>query len=458
MNPFEPTRIRRLSGFGMTAFGDGFTFEPTSIAEITDLFDVARDSGRKLVLRGNGRSYGDASLLSEEIVLDIRSMNRVISWDPQTGIVECEGGVTIEQLWRLTLPDGWWPPVVSGTMFPTLAGALAMNIHGKNNLHAGTLGEHVLEMEVVTPTTNLTLQKGDELLSDFISSSGLLGVITRVKLQMKRVGAGELRVLARSQANWDEQFATFEELAQGADYIVSWVDCFARGNSSGRGLIHTAYYEGDAGETPDPGESFDLPQKSKHLWRVLKMFNNRSGMRLVNAAKHVSGKLFENGKERCQTLVEFSFLLDYVPDWRKAYLPGGFIQFQSFVPAEHARQVFARQISLQQDRHLESFLGVMKRHREDGFLLSHGVDGYSLAMDFKITSSNRDDVWRLCRDMSDKVIEAGGRFYLAKDSTLRPEDVQAVWGDEITRLRALKAKFDPDRLLSSRLAHRLNLE
>jgi decaprenylphospho-beta-D-ribofuranose 2-oxidase len=97
----------------------------------------------------------------------------------------------------------------------------------------------------------------------------------------------------------------------------------------------------------------------------------------------------------------------------------------------------------------------MKRHREDAFLLSHGVDGYSLAMDFKITASNRDDVWRLCHDMSDLVIEAGGRFYLAKDSTLRPEDVQAVWGEEIARLRALKMKFDPEGRLTSALARRL---
>ncbi len=453
MNPFDPNRIRRFTGFGMTAIGDSYAYEPTTVEDIQFTFDLARETGRKIVLRGSGRSYGDAAVLSEEITLDIRQMNRILAWDPQTGIIECEGGVTIEQMWRLTLPDGWWPPVVSGTMFPTLAGALAMNIHGKNNLCAGTLGEHVMEMDVVTPASTLRLKEGDELLSDFISSAGLLGVITRVKLQMKQVGTGNLRVVARSQANWEEQFATFEKLALDSDYIVSWVDCFASGASAGRGLIHASNY---APGIADFSRQFDLPQKSPHLWRILKLFNNRLGMRTVNALKYFSGWLGD-GKEHEQNLVEFSFLLDYVPDWRKAYLPGGFIQFQSFVPSARAREVFAKQVLLQQERGLESFLGVMKRHREDGFLLSHGVDGYSLAMDFKVTASNREAVWDLCHVMNELVIEAGGRFYLAKDSTLRPEDAQAVWGEEIARLRALKAKFDPDSLLISQLSHRLSL-
>lgn len=457
MKPFDPTRIRRFSGFGMTSFGDSYAYEPTSAEDVQFVFDLARASDRKIVLRGSGRSYGDSSVLGEEITLDTGQMNQILSWDAETGIVECEGGVTIEQLWRHTLPDGWWPPVVSGTMFPTLAGALAMNIHGKNNLHAGTLGEHVLEMDVMTPNQSVTLSRGDELLGDFISSAGMLGVITRVKLQMKRVGAGNLRVLARSQANWDEQFATFEELAPKADYIVSWVDCFARGSVAGRGLIHAASYDADPAALPVEGTNFDLPRKSAHLWRVLKLLNTRFGMKTVNSVKYLSGELFENGKHHQQSLVKFSFLLDHVPDWRKAYLPGGFIQFQSFIPAARAKEVFSRQIELQQKAGLESFLGVMKRHREDGFLLSHGVDGYSLAMDFKVTDSNRQELWSLCHKMNELVIQAEGRFYLAKDSTLRPEDALAVWGEEIKRLRALKAKYDPDGLLSSAQAERLEL-
>jgi decaprenylphospho-beta-D-ribofuranose 2-oxidase len=181
-------------------------------------------------------------------------------------------------------------------------------------------------------------------------------------------------------------------------------------------------------------------------------------MRFINWAKHQAGVLLANPKEHPQSLVGFSFLLDYVPNWRNAYLPGGFIQYQSFVPKEHARAVFARQIELQQEAKLESFLGVLKRHRPDPFLFSHAVDGYSLALDFKVTARNWPRLRDLCHRMNDVVLRAGGRFYMAKDSTMRPADLRAYLGeDALTRFAQIKAEVDPESLLTHQLARRLGL-
>jgi decaprenylphospho-beta-D-ribofuranose 2-oxidase len=194
------------------------------------------------------------------------------------------------------------------------------------------------------------------------------------------------------------------------------------------------------------------------MWLILKQFNNRPGMRFINYAKHTASKLLGNGKEHEQSLVGFSFLLDYVPNWRKAYLPGGFIQYQSFVPREHAKEVFSQQIALQRDVKLESFLGVFKLHKPDKFLFSHAVDGYSLALDFKVTRKNWSRLEKLCHRMNDVVLQAGGRFYFAKDSTLRPSDVRAYLGeDALNRFRKFRAEHDPEGILSTDLARRLDL-
>ena len=457
-----PERIARLTGYGMRSHADGYRFRPTSVDEIREILDLARATGRKVTLRGAGRSYGDANIGSESIVVDVSRMRRILSWDPSTGTIEVEGGATIEDLWRHTLEDGYWPPVVSGTMYPTLAGALGMNIHGKNNFRVGTMGDQVVEMDVLFPTGELrTLTPNDEAFYAVISGAGLLGIITRVALRMKRVSTGDLNVLAVSPRNWDEQFAQFERDEATADYMVSWVDCFGRGREAGRGQYHGAWYvEGDGGF--DAGfrpEGQDLPDTILGLvpksvvWRVLRPFCNRTGMRFVNWAKDRAGLRLGNHKERPQSLVAFSFLLDYVPNWRNAYLPNGFIQYQSFVPKAHARRVFARQAELQQEARLESYLGVMKRHRPDGFLLSHAVDGYSLALDFKIPNDGWPRLEALCHRMNDVVLEAGGRFYLAKDSTLRPSDLRAYLGEEtLARFHQLKTELDPDTLLTSDLA------
>ena len=49
-------------------------------------------------------------------------------------------------------------------------------------------------------------------------------------------------------------------------------------------------------------------------------------MRWVNSGKHHASRLLGNGRPHYESLVAFSFLLDFVPNWRWAYLPGGFIQ------------------------------------------------------------------------------------------------------------------------------------
>jgi decaprenylphospho-beta-D-ribofuranose 2-oxidase len=59
--------------------------------------------------------------------------------------------------------------------------------------------------------------------------------------------------------------------------------------------------------------------------------------------------------------------------------------------------------------------------------------------------------------MNDLVLEAGGRFYLAKDSTLRPSDVEAYLGPALARYRELKGQVDPEGLLTCDLARRLRL-
>src|SRR5574337_562244 len=145
-------RLVLLENFGHSMSSPAYVYRPTHAGQIEDLFALAARHGFTIGLRGAGRSYGDAALNGGHVVIDIQRMNRVLEWNPETGVIKVEPGVTVQQLWQYTLEDGWWPPVVPGTMFPTLAGILAMNIHGKNNYVAGTIGEHVLEFTALLPS------------------------------------------------------------------------------------------------------------------------------------------------------------------------------------------------------------------------------------------------------------------------------------------------------------------
>jgi decaprenylphospho-beta-D-ribofuranose 2-oxidase len=349
-------------------------------------------------------------------------------------------------------------------MFPTLGGALAMNIHGKNAFAVGTLGEHVDWIDVMDARGEMhRLTSADPRFRWVISGAGLLGVILGCQVRMKRVTSGNLRVRATSCRNWDEQFDAFEHGRSGADYMVSWIDAFATGQTAGRGLFHSAQYTDDGGAISMGLDRQVLPSRilgffpKSEAWRFLKLANRRPTMRALNTLKHIGGRT-QSGHERIQSLVAFSFLLDYVPSWQRAYDPHGFIQYQSFVPETNAQHVFRTQFEWQQDERLESFLAVMKRHRTDRFGFSHGVDGYSLALDFKVEPGTWPRLQALCDRMNSLVLDAGGRFYFAKDSTLTPGAVEQWIGEKgLAEFRSVKQEFDPEGLFSSALAERVGL-
>jgi hypothetical protein len=256
----------------------------------------------------------------------------------------------------------------------------------------------------------------------------------------------------------------FDEHLASSDYLVGWIDAFARGSSLGRGQIHRANY---LEEGLDPNSEQSLRLEYQHLpdtmfffprsimWRLMRPFMNNIGARMVNLGKYWSSR-WSHDKIFRQPHVVFHFLLDYVPDWKRSYGPDGLIQYQCFIPNDQALDAFSKIIRLCQERRLVNYLTVLKRHRADDFLISHGLDGYSMAMDFRVTESKRSKLARLARELDEVVLDAGGRFYLAKDSTLRPEIAAAYLGEEsLKEFRLLKSECDPGALLQTNLWRRL---
>jgi FAD/FMN-containing dehydrogenase len=176
-------------------------------------------------------------------------------------------------------------------------------------------------------------------------------------------------------------------------------------------------------------------------------------MRLVNATKVLTDRMRGRHRYR-QSHAAFHFLLDWVPDFERAYGPAGLVQYQSFIPAAAGREVFATQLALARRHGIPPFLGVLKRHRVDPFLMTHAVDGWSLAFDFP--ASDRARLWALAAEMDRVVLDAGGRFYFAKDLTLAPERLGRYLAEErVARFRALKRACDPEGLLATNLWRRL---
>lgn len=456
----------QLDNFGHSLKSTCYRIRIAKTEDIYEAFQLAKKLGLTVTARGTGLSYNDVSLNSGGITLDMTGMNKILEWDPASGVVRCESGVTLEQLWKRVEPDGWWPPVVSGTMKTTLGGCLAANIHGKNNYRVGPIGEHVLEFTAMLPTGALvtcTPKKNADLFHAMISGLGMLGIFTSVTMKMKRVYSGLISVNARPVKNLHEHLGDLLENAPHDDYIVGWLDTVQGGKNLGRGQIHAANNLKE-GEDPNAQETMKLsyqhlpdrmfgvmPKSILHYF--MNPFLNNLGVWGINTAKYVASLRTHTFR---QSHAEFHFLLDYVPDWERSFGRGGLIQYQSFLPKETAEDAWREMIQLSHQRGLPSYLGVTKRHRPDNFLLTHAVDGFSLALDFKVTDKNRARLYALLQEFDRIVLSAGGRFYFAKNSETSAESVRAFLGDEaIMNFKKLKKRCDPNGLLESDLYRRI---
>src|SRR5919205_90759 len=83
-------RLERVCAWGMSSRVLSYVYRPSTPEGIEEVFALARARGLKVGMRGAGRSYGDASLSRENLCLDLTRMDRILAWDPHTGILDAE--------------------------------------------------------------------------------------------------------------------------------------------------------------------------------------------------------------------------------------------------------------------------------------------------------------------------------------------------------------------------------
>lgn len=465
--PLPTDQLESVEGWGGAYRGLSYVYRPSTVKQLRDVFALAQENGRSIGLRAGGNSYGDAAMNDEEIVVNLSRMNRILAWDAEYGRITVEPGVTLERLWQYVLEDGWWIPVATGTMKVTVGGAAAMNVHGKNAWKVGCFGDHVYQFDLMLPSGKIITcnrDKNSDIFYAALGGFGMLGVFTSITLSLKRVYSGLVNVEGLTKPNLHETLQWFDDHLHNSDYLVGWVDAFATGKRLGRSELHRAVHLRQD-EDPNPHQSLRLDGQRlpDNLMGVVprslipllqRPFWNHFGMPFVNAAKFYAARL--RGEHHFQQPhALYHFLLDNF-NWRYPFGAGGLIQYQPFLPIDTAEEAMHKLLTHCQRRGYENFLTVLKRHRPDDFLLSYQVDGYSMAMDFRITKRNRKQMVRLIQELDEIVLGANGRFYFAKDSTVRPQMAALYLGTErINQFKQLKQQCDPDHTLQTNLWRRI---
>jgi FAD/FMN-containing dehydrogenase len=207
-------------------------FQPEGVEDLLSILDLARKHGKSIALKGAGYSYSDQYLNDGDYVADLTRMNRIKRWDPATGQMTVEPGVTVEQALLCCLSDGWVLPVVPGSRYPTMGGCVSNNVHGKNGFRQGNFGECVREVSLLTAEGRLLVCSPwghGELFRAVVGGMGLLGVLVEITLQLARLPHPALRIRKFTAPGIHELVASLENVKVQNDLAIGQVDAFARG-------------------------------------------------------------------------------------------------------------------------------------------------------------------------------------------------------------------------------------
>src|SRR3954469_904147 len=455
---FETTP-RRLTGWARTAPSVAQVLSTPDAEVIAKAVSQASETGaRGVIARGMGRSYGDNAQNGGGLVVDMTALNRIHTMDSDTHLVDVDAGVNLDQLMRAALPLGLWVPVLPGTRQVTVGGAIACDIHGKNHHSAGSFGDHVRSMQLLTADgdiRHLTPDGADaELFWTTVGGNGLTGIILRATIAMTPTETAYFIADGDVTGSLDETIAFHSDGSEeNYTYSSAWFDAISAPPKLGRAAISRGSLA-TLDQLPKKLQKNPLKFDAPQLLTVPDIVPN--GMLVGKYTFGPIGELWyrKSGTYRgkVQNLTQFYHPLDMFGEWNRAYGPAGFLQYQFVIPTEAVDEFKKIIVDIQASGHY-SFLNVFKLFGPGNRApLSFPIPGWNICVDFQIKPGLNEFLNELDR----RVLEFGGRLYTAKDSRTTAETFHAMY-PRIDEWVAVRRNVDPNGVFASDMARRLEL-
>lgn len=449
-----------LSGWGRYPVESCQVFRPEKRSEVSAVLASGLQSS--YIPRGLGRSYGDAALNHNAGVIWPIRLNRFLSFDDASGVLDCEGGVSLAEIIQYFLPRGWFLPVTPGTKFVTVGGAIAADVHGKNHHRDGSFSNFVSDFRLLTPTgeqLHCSPELNPEIFWATVGGMGLTGLILSARLRLRSVDSAYISVDFHKASSLDDVLATMEASDESYDYSVAWIDALATDSSMGRGILMRGNHA-TAKELPVRLQSARsglddnsvVPPRPK--WNLFVDLPSRTLNRLTVKAFNITYYAAHcTALRQVVSLEKFFYPLDAIHQWNRMYGKRGFVQYQIALPQASGREGLPIVLDRLARSGRASFLAVLKRFGEGGRgLLSFPMRGYTLALDIPFGRG----LVPFLHELDRVTLDFGGRIYLAKDAVVRAEDFQRMY-PQLDLFRAIQRKLDPQRRFSSSMARRLKM-
>ncbi len=443
-----------IAGWGGVPTAESVSVRPDSVSRLAEW--VACAEVRDWIARGLGRAYGDSAINDGGGVLRLTGLDRLLDFDPETGVLDCEAGVSLTDVIETFLPRGFFLHTSPGTRFVTVGGAIAADVHGKNHHHAGGFGVCVLDLTLLLADGRLVRcspQENVDLFHATIGGMGLTGVIVRARIRLRRVASAYYRVRTHRLRDLDAALEAFATHDGDAPCSVAWIDCLARGRALGRSVLMLGR-EASPDELPRALRSRPYEVARRLRPPVPFLLPKQALNPATVAAFNEAYWLTHRGGERLIDYDTHWYPLDRVPHWNRIYGKRGFVQYQAWLPRRSSRDGLIALLEAISASRRASFLSVLKScGPASPGLLSVLDDGHTLALDLPYDGA---PLHALFGQLDAILLRHGGRLYLAKDALTTRESFTAM-APRLAEFRAVKDRVDPAQRFSSSQARRVGL-
>ena len=429
-----------ISGWGGYPIHEAEILSPLSKTDFVEQLERTNST----IARGMGRSYGDSANAS--VVMQTTYCDHFIEFDCRSGLLTVEAGALLRDILKLTVQQGWFLPVTPGTSFVTVGGAIASDVHGKNHHTSGTFGQHVQSLKVMLGSGEVVKTSPIELPDLFRATCGgmgLTGVILNATIQLMPIKSVYIKQNTIKASCLEEACESFEAQSK-ATYSVAWIDCLASGKNLGRSVLMVGEH------TDSGGLDISIPEPIKVPFHTPAALLNRKSMWLFNTSYWHKAT---HNKTQTLPLMSYFYPLDAIGEWNKLYGRAGFLQYQFVLPKTDGVANMRTILQKISESGQGSFLAVLKQFGPaNENLLSFPIEGYTLALDFKLSSLTIP----LLHYLDELVVGMGGRVYLAKDAVMNEHSFKKTYRNW-QQFEAVRNKYGAIGKFASTQSKRLGL-
>jgi decaprenylphospho-beta-D-ribofuranose 2-oxidase len=421
---------KKFFGWSQTKYG---------ISEYSDVNKYKQKIGQQVVSRGSGLSYGDAALNSQNAIIygSFKNSLKSFAYNKTSKSVLVAGNVTVSEVVNCLAEFDRTLLVVPGTSRATIAGCIAMNVHGKNHFSAGGFGDQVESFELFNPIIgsfiNCSRQMNSDLFDSTIGGLGLTGHITEVELKTAPLKA-RAHLAQKEFSNFGYVIENIEKIRRESENFIALM------NWNGKNLG-----SGYANQYRSVDGKFSRISTPKNLLPIKFPFINKTSIKVYNS-------LFFNNTRDLREVDYFKlcFMADQHKNANLWFGKNGFIEYQFALPDQRLEDAFriAKKLSLENTIYLS---GIKLLSKSVNGLLSFPIEGFTMTLTMKPTK----DLLRSLSEIDEHILEIGGKIYLAKDDRLSPRVFKQMY-PEVSTFQSIRQKYNLNGI-SSDLSRRLQI-